>query len=138
VVLVRGTKTLEPCLDPGDERGISPGPGLGVILTRKEVRQFMTEGYELVPRGMEHDAAWFVEGLAQEKGGAVPIFLGVGQVGRVAAQVDRLLAKGPAETLRPDFQLRKGPHRPQPIIIAMAAVAPDLVVKDHLVMPIRL
>jgi hypothetical protein len=52
---------------------------------------------------MEHDAAWFMEGLAQKKGGAVPIFPGVGEIIRVVAQMDRLLIKVLTKPLRPSF-----------------------------------
>lgn len=128
----------KPHFDPGHQGCEVSGPGLGVILAREEVGQFMAQRHDLVARGMEHDAARFVEGLAQEKSGAVPVLPGIGQVIRISAEVDRLLAEGPAKPLRPGFQFREGAHRQQPGIVAMALVAPDLAVEDEPAMLIRL
>ena len=52
---LEGGLESEPRLDPGNEGCKGPGPGLGVILAREEVGQFVTQGHELVARGMEHD-----------------------------------------------------------------------------------
>jgi len=43
----------------------------------------------------------------------------------------RLLLESGTDFLRPGFQLREGAHRQQPVIIVMAALAPDLAVKDQ-------
>jgi len=109
-----------------------------VILAREEVRQFMTQRYELVARGIEHDAMRFVEGLAQEKSGAVPVLPGIGQVIRISAEMDRFLAEGQAEPLRPGFQFLEGAHRQQRGIVAMASVAPNLAIEDEPAVLIRL
>jgi hypothetical protein len=108
-----------------------------VILTREEVGQFMTQRHELVARGMEHDATGFVEGFAQETSDAVPVLPGIGQVIRVSAEVDRFLAEGPAEPLRPGFQFLEGAVRQQPSIVAMTLVAPNLAVEDEPAVLIR-
>ena len=54
---VRVPKTLEPGLDPGDERRTGPGPVFGVVLAGEEVGQLVTQGHELMPGRMQHDFA---------------------------------------------------------------------------------
>lgn len=102
-----------------------------MVLAREEMGQFMAEGRETVARRMEHDAPGAVAGLGQEKGGAVPIFGGIGQISRIALEMDRLLLEGGTDFLSPGFQLRKRARLQQAIIILMASLAPDLFVKDQ-------
>ena len=79
-----------------------------MVLAREEMGQFVAQGHELVARRMKHDTARFVEGLGQEKGGAVPVFVRIGQVIRIMPEMDRLLAESPADPLSPGFQFREG------------------------------
>jgi len=54
-----------------------------MILACEEMGQFMAQGHEAVARRMKHDLPGTVAGFGQEKGSAVPIFGGIGQIIRI-------------------------------------------------------
>jgi len=108
-----------------------------VGLIGEKVRQFMAQGHQAVARRVEHNFPLIMVGFCQEKGGAVPIFSRIGQVFRVAPEVNRLLAEGPAEPLAPGLQVLEGTPSQQPVIVAMATITPDLPVANQVAMLIR-
>jgi hypothetical protein len=123
---------LKPGLDPGHERGKGPGPVLIVVLAGEEVGQFVAQTQELVSRRVQQDGAGPMEGFGQDEGGAVPVFIRIGKVLRVPPEMNRPLAEAPANLLSPSFQLRKAAFLHEPIVNTVAAVAPDLAVKDQI------
>jgi hypothetical protein len=103
-----GDRRSELRFDPGNEPGKGSPPGIGVVLAREQVGQFVTQGHELLARRMEHNAAGFMKGFAQEKGAVSPIFPRVREIIRVVVQADRLLSEGFAEPLDPGLQFLEG------------------------------
>ena len=102
-----------------------------MVLACEEMGQFMAESRKTVARGMEHDVPGAVAGLGQEKGVPVPVFSGIGQISRIVLEMDRLLVEGNTNFLRPGFQLRERARLQQAIIVLMAFLAPDLIVKNQ-------
>jgi hypothetical protein len=131
-------ESLYPGFDPGNQVCKSPGPHLGVVLTREEMGQFVAQGHKALARWIDHDTARFVEGFSQEKGGSIPVFFGVGQVIRVMPKMNRFLVKSPAEPLGPGFQVQEAQDFHEPVVIAVAAITPDLAVTDQVAMVLRI
>jgi len=100
--------------------------------------QFMAQGFKTVAWGIEHNAAGFVVGFSQEKGGAVPVFTGVGQIIRIVLEAHRLLVKSPAKAPGPGFQVREAEDFHEPAVIAVATLTPDPAVADQIRMVLRI
>jgi hypothetical protein len=86
---------------------------------------------------MEHDTAGFMEGFGKAKGGPIIVLARVGEVVRIALEVNRFLVEGLAKPLDPAFQLGKGAFFHKPLVIAVTTVAPNLAVKNQIAMPGR-